>query len=529
MKTKLISALTSLALALPCFAKSGDERSSPVVASDGEPVVQLAILLDTSSSMSGLITQAKTQLWKIVNEFIAAKQGGKVPIVQVALYEYGNSGLSQDTQWIRQIQPLTRDLDKISEELFKLRTNGGEEYCGAVIKAAMQQLNWDPSPTTYKAIFIAGNEAFTQGPIDATTSCREAIHKGVIVNTIHCGEEAVGINTGWKNGALLTDGSYLVINQNQAVVHVASPYDGDIERLSSDLNKTYVTYGAHGKVSAMNQVAQDGNALSNKDSGASVQRAMTKSSANYYNNTWDLVDAARQNDFKLEAVKADELPPEMQKMNPEERKAYVAGKTSERARIQSEIAELGKKRAGFVATKEKEQGKASTLDTAVSKAIRIQAEKKNIQFEGAAIPNRLINYPGFLQDAAEVGKLRESRRVSEEEFIRMSGDPSTIVLDARSTEKYQLLHVKNAKHLSFPDITAEELAKIIPDKHTRVLIYCNNNFENERKAFPGKCETASLNIYTFNTLFSYGYKNVYELGPLIDIQQSKLPFERASK
>lgn len=525
MKTKYLSVLAGLALATPCFAKGGSDRTSPVAASDGEPVVQLALLLDTSGSMEGLIAQAKTQLWKIVNEFIAAKQGGKVPIVQVALYEYGNSGLSQDTQWIRQIQPLTRDLDKISEELFKLKTNGGEEYCGAVIKAAMQQLNWDPSPDTYKAIFIAGNEAFTQGPIDATTACREAISKGVIVNTIHCGEESTGVNEGWKKGALLTDGSYLVINQNQAVVHVPSPYDADIERLSSELNKTYISYSAQGKVGAMNQTAQDNNALSNKDTGASVQRSITKATSNYSNTGWDLVDAARQSEFKLEAVKADELPPEMQKMSPEERKAYVAGKTVERARIQNAISELGKKRATFVATKAKEQGRVSTLDTEVSKAIRSQAEKKNIQFEGAAIPNRLINYPGFLQDAGAVGNLRESRRVSEEEFIRMAGDPATVVLDARSAEKYRLLHVKNAKNLSLPDITAEELAKIIPDKHTRVLIYCNNNFENERKAFPGKCATASLNIYTFNTLFSYGYKNVYELGPLIDIKQSKLSFE----
>ncbi len=381
MKTKIISAITSLALALSCNAKNELASCRLTVASDDEPVVQIAILLDTSGSMEGLISQAKTQLWKIVNQFITAKQGGKAPIVQVALYEYGNSGLSQDTQWIRQIQPLTRDLDKISEDLFKLRTNGGEEYCGAVIKAAMQQLSWDPSPKTYKAIFIAGNEPFTQGSVDVTQACRDAIARGVIVNTIHCGDEESGINGGWKKGAMLTDGSYLVINQNQAVVHVASPYDGDIERLSSDLNKTYISYGAHGKEAASNQVAQDNNAIAEKAAGASVQRAMTKSSAVYSNSRWDLVDAAKEKNFKLEAVKADDLPVEMQRMNTEERKAYVTGKTGERAKIQSEIAELGKKRLTYVATQEKEQGNVSTLDTAVSKAIRSQAEKKNIQFE----------------------------------------------------------------------------------------------------------------------------------------------------
>jgi hypothetical protein len=140
-------------------------------------------------------------------------------------------------------------------------------------------------------------------------------------------------------------------------------------------------------------------------------------------------------------------------------------------------------------------------------------------------PNPMIDYPAFLAKAAEVGKLREERRVSEGAFIRMAKEPGTIVFDARSDSKFALSHVKGARHLSLPDVTAAELAKIIPDKSTRVLIYCNNNFENEPKAMPPKAIATSLNIYTFNTLYGYGYANVYELGPLIDIHQSRLEFE----
>jgi hypothetical protein len=88
-----------------------------------------------------------------------------------------------------------------------------------------------------------------------------------------------------------------------------------------------------------------------------------------------------------------------------------------------------------------------------------------------------------------------------------------------------MLHVRGAKNLSLPDITEAELARIIPEKTTRVLIYCNNNFENEQKAFPDKRARLSLNIFTFNTLYGYGYRNVYELGPLIDIRSSRLQFE----
>ena len=126
----------------------------------------------------------------IPNEFINAKQNGQRPDLQVALYEYGKSSLSAREGYIRQIQPLTTDLDKISEELFKLKTNGGEEYCGWVIQAATENLAWSKGANDFKAIFIAGNEPFTQGPVAYAQACKAAIEKGIIINTIHCGAQA---------------------------------------------------------------------------------------------------------------------------------------------------------------------------------------------------------------------------------------------------------------------------------------------------------------------------------------------------
>jgi phage shock protein E len=146
---------------------------------------------------------------------------------------------------------------------------------------------------------------------------------------------------------------------------------------------------------------------------------------------------------------------------------------------------------------------------------------------GAAdkIPNPLIDYDAFQKNVARVAELREQRRVTEAEFIRMAAEPGTVVLDARSAGKFAMLHVKGARNLSLPDITEEELAKLIPSKTTRILIYCNNNFLNAPEPFPTKALPASLNVYTFNVLHSYGYENVYELGPLLDIRETKLTFE----
>lgn len=141
------------------------------------------------------------------------------------------------------------------------------------------------------------------------------------------------------------------------------------------------------------------------------------------------------------------------------------------------------------------------------------------------VTNPFIDYDAFSEQAQKVARLRETRLVSEARFMRMARDPATVVLDARSAGKFALLHVKGAKNLSLPDVTEEELAKIIPSKSTRILIYCNNNFSNAPEPFPTKAFAASLNIYTFNVLHSYGYTNVYELGPLLDIRTTKLAFE----
>src|SRR5688500_2443691 len=111
------------------------------------------------------------------------------------------------------------------------------------------------------------------------------------------------------------------------------------------------------------------------------------------------------------------------------------------------------------------------------------------------IPNRLIHYDAFAGQVARVGEIRQRHRLTEDEFIRMANEPGTVVLDARSSEKYAQLHVKGAKNLSLPDITADELARILPDKSTRVLIYCNNNFLNATGALPSKAIDASIIIY----------------------------------
>jgi|SRR6185436_19335874 len=147
-----------------------------------------------------------------------------------------------------------------------------------------------------------------------------------------------------------------------------------------------------------------------------------------------------------------------------------------------------------------------------------------LAFTGIAHANPAIDMPGYLQVSREAAEHREARLLSEEEFIRMSREPGTVVLDARSRDKFNELHVQGAISLPFSDIAIASLDAAIPDKNTRILIYCNNNFANAEGPFPAKIARASLNLSTYIALYSYGYRNVYELEPLIDLKASKLPF-----
>ena len=350
------------------------------VSAEKKEPIQMAILLDTSSSMDGLIGQAKSQLWKIVNELATAKRNGKTPSLEVALYEYGKSSIPAQEGYIRMILPFTGDLDSVSEKLFALTTNGGDEYCGMVIESAIKNLQWNGSNDILKIIFIAGNEPFTQGTVDYVTACKNAASKGIIVNTIFCGNHKEGIDTKWKHGADLADGKYINIDQNQTVAHIDAPQDKEIARLGAELNKTYIAYGIGGAEKKERQAKQDMNA-SEVGAGAIVQRSLAKASMQYDNSGWDLVDAAKNKRVEVDKLEKEQLPAEMKNMSAAERKDYVDKMMKKRDDTQKKINQLNEDRRKYVANEMKKQSKTNTLDTAIINSIRDQAARKNYKFQ----------------------------------------------------------------------------------------------------------------------------------------------------
>jgi hypothetical protein len=383
MKTPLLITIGCLATLFQPLAATSPPGKPPVDPSPGKHKVQIALLLDTSNSMDGLIDQAKTQLWKVVNTFIDARRDGEAPFVEVALYEYGNNNQHIGNHYIRQVQPLTRDLDELSRQLFALRTNGGDEYCGAVIQRALADLSWDANPATYKAVFIAGNEPFTQGTVDPRQACRDALSKGVIVNTIHCGPRQDGISGSWHEGAALAGGVFMIIDQDSAVRHIPAPQDKKITELGIELNKTYLGYGKLRQEAAMKQTMADRDATANAAAGAAVERAVSKASANYHNSSWDLVDAIRENKVDPAKLEAADLPESLQGLSVDELKARVQEAATRRVAIQSEIDTLNKERTAFVDAERAKQasGAGKTLDEVMVETTRSQAAALGYHFK----------------------------------------------------------------------------------------------------------------------------------------------------
>jgi hypothetical protein len=292
----------------------------------------------------------------------------------VALYEYGQSETPMFSRQIRKISSFTSDFDQISESLFALETNGGEEYSGAVINEATNELLWSNTSDDLKVIFIAGNEPFDQGPIPFQEAISKARNDGIIINTIHCGDRNKGIRGKWQDGAILGAGEFFSIDQNQEVTYIETPFDKQIAQYNLDLNETYLPYGSNGKAGSQRQKAEDKNAHQNRKSY--ISRSLSKSSSYYSNATWDLIDASESTSFDLSTIPEEALPAILQNKSKAEQEAIITSYKEKRASIKTEMNILKKKRLNFL-SKSQDDTIQNTLGASIIKALKKQAAQRS--------------------------------------------------------------------------------------------------------------------------------------------------------
>ena len=367
----------SLIILAALLAGTAFTNAQRVPPPDSPRKVQVAILFDTSNSMDGLIDQAKSRIWNIVNEVSSLQYNGQSPEMEFALYQYGNDGLNKTGNYIEQILPLTGDLDEISQKLFALSTNGGSEYCGAVIGRSLSDLNWSQSPTDLKMIYIAGNESFAQGPIDYKIECKRAADRGIFINTIYCGNYEQGIREFWQDGASCSKGDYFNIDSDKVIAHIDTPYDDQINVYNDSLNKTYYGYGVRGVEKKAMQATEDANAEM-EAVAVKTERSIAKSKKGAYKNaSWDLIDAVDEGEADLSKMDDKELPKEFQGKTTEEKEALLEEKRKDRERYQSKIAQLAKDRQAYIDAERKKQvaagEEADDFGTSVNKSIMEKA------------------------------------------------------------------------------------------------------------------------------------------------------------
>jgi len=342
--------------------------------------IQVALLLDTSGSMSGLIEQAKSQLWQILNTLANTEKENADTKLEIALYQYGSPTYGKRPQQIRQLSGFTSDMDLISKKLFALGTSGGEEYCGEVITTSIKELEWGEDDSNFKMIYIAGNEPFTQGPINYADACQMAKKQDITVNTIFCGTYAEGVQTMWKQGAQLADGEYMNIDHNQTTVYIETPYDKKINELNQKLNETYIPYGTQGKMKKENQAKQDANAYTYSSSNA-ASRASFKSSKKYKADSWDLVDAYEKDKNVFEKVKTETLSDSLQTLSVQELELKIKTISVQRTNIQNEIQELNSKRLIHIENNSKESAEGNNLKKSIENSVQKQGKKKGYKIK----------------------------------------------------------------------------------------------------------------------------------------------------
>jgi hypothetical protein len=348
-----------------------------------EPKIQVAILLDVSSSMDGLIDQAKAQLWTMVNTLGKMKCDNAIaPTIEIALYEYGRTNNDAKAGYVKKINGFIKDLDSLSENLFSLKTNGGEEYCGHVIYSSLNELQWDTASNNYKVIFIAGNEDFLQGNVTYTKACSLAKQKGVIVNTIYCGDKQQGIAEHWNLAGECGNGSFSNINQNARAIEIPTPYDSALYVLNDKLNDTYIAYGFDGYAKQSKQGKMD-LANTSLSRSAGLKRIQAKSSSKMYNNAqWDLIDAKANDKDAIAKVDKKLLPESLKNKTTAQLDSIVIEKSKERVNAQKEIVALTMQRETFINKEKAKQTNTNvTLETEVEKIVIDQARRFKMEIK----------------------------------------------------------------------------------------------------------------------------------------------------
>ena len=369
IRTALLTAMVGLALRGSVTAQEELQKKAE------PPRVEVVFALDTTGSMGGLIEGAKKKIWSIANEIV---RGKPTPRLRVGLVAYRDKG----DAYVTQVTGLTEDLDKVYEELMKFRAGGGgdgPENVRQALHDSLTKIKWTRDDGVLRIVFLVGDAPphldYKDVP-ELTKICESACRAAVIINTVRCGGD---VETGriWSDIARWSEGRYVSVDQTGGVVAVATPFDEELSGLSDRLGRTVVAFGA---ASERESLRRAGKKAEEYAPAAKAVRASVKARSRRVSKD-DLVDAVRDKRVVLEEVDRNELPDELKKMKPEERKKYLEEKSREREQVRKQILEVSKKRDAYLKKElEKRGGKRDAFDEVVLEILREQSERIGVKF-----------------------------------------------------------------------------------------------------------------------------------------------------
>jgi Mg-chelatase subunit ChlD len=362
---------TGLALTLAASAPA-DDKPAP----SAKPRVEVVFCLDTTGSMGGLIEGAKQKIWSISNQIASGKP---TPDLRIGLVAYRDKG----DAYVTKVIDLTDDLDAVHDQLKQFKAQGGGDIPESVNQAlddAVNKIKWSPDPKTLKILFLVGDappHMDYKDDVKYPETCQKAAARGIVINTIQCGNDPE-CRKYWQDICRKAEGEYVAIAQDGGVVAIATDYDKRLDEINRELTRTTLTYG-DSRRQALDRAKAD-EALS-LPAPAAAERA-GYNAKNRQVATYDLLDGVKRGTVKLEDLKKDELPPELQKLGPKEQKEYLEKLDKRREELRKECLDLDKKRSEYIGKKQAElsaRGQAG-FDGQVLEILRKQAKKYHLDY-----------------------------------------------------------------------------------------------------------------------------------------------------
>jgi len=382
---KMKRPLTQLSLAILTFIALAADAGAEQIQRPTQRKIEAVFVLDTTGSMSGLISAAKAKIWAIANTLA---QADPAPEIRVGLVGYRDRGDEYVTKIIQQ----TADLDATYRMLMDFQANGGgdgPESVNQALAEAVNKFEWDGSKDTYKVIFLVGDappHMDYQDDVKYQAVLENARSKGIVVNAVQCGQES-DTTPIWKEIAKLGGGEYFQVQQDGDAFVAASPYDDKLAELSRKRDATRLVWG-----SSEEQKKEMARAKVSEEIAASAPAAALASRATFnaseagklnFEGGRELVADVASGKVDLKNVPKDDLPVALQNLSVEERAKAVESKLKERRELDTKIAELSEKRQSYLADEVRKQGKDKTsLDARVFSAVQAQAAKKGIVYSG---------------------------------------------------------------------------------------------------------------------------------------------------